>query len=210
MRHSIFEQTFSQKMSPRTKKQFEEIRKTSKQNILSVALELFARNGYQGTSIFQISKTAKISKGLMYNYFKNKEKLLEEVVLEGFSKISELNYVLNKGEKPRSKLKNIIDSTIDHLFEHLNYWKLYTALLAQPQVQKKFERKFYALRESFIASMAEIFVELGSDNPTLDAFLLGMHLDGLALNFVAAPEDFPMDEIKQALFERYSKSKKKR
>ena len=65
-------------------------------------------------------------------------------------------------------------------------------------------------RRTLIASMAEIFVELGSDNPTLDAFLLGMHLDGLALNFVAAPEDFPMDEIKQALFERYSKSKKKR
>ena len=194
---------------PRTKKQYEEIRKTSREKILSVALQLFVQNGYQGTSIAQIAKKAEISKGLMYNYFKNKEKLLETVVLEGFKKIMELDYGLNESVKPNEKLKKLIDEALDSLSENLQYWQLYTTLLVQPHVQKKFENKFYEFRELFIASMVEIFKGLGSDNPKMDAFLLGMHFDGLALNFVATPDDFPMEEIKIALYKRYSKSKRK-
>ena len=197
-------------MSPRTKKQFEEIRKTSKEKILAVALKLFAQNGYQGTSIAQIAKKAKISKGLMYNYFKNKEKLLEAIVLEGFSKIMELDYGLTKFDKPADKLKSLIDETLNNLSDNFTYWQLYTALLVQPLVQKKFERKFYQFREYFISSMAEIFRLLDSSNPKLDSFLLGTHFDGLALNFIAAPDDFPMEEIKQALYNQYSKPKRKK
>jgi AcrR family transcriptional regulator len=197
-------------MSPRTKQQFEKIRKSSKDKILAVALELFAQNGYQGTSIAQIAKKAKISKGLMYNYFKNKEKLLEEIVLDGFSKIAELDYGLDSNENPKKKLKYLIDSTLNHLYENLEYWQLYTALLVQPNVQKKFEKKFYEFRESFIASLAAIFKGLGSDDPELDAFLLGMHFDGLAINFVAAPDDFPMEDIRIALYNHYCKLKRKK
>jgi len=197
-------------MAPRTKEQFEKIRKTSKDKILAVALELFAQNGYQGTSIAQIAKKAKISKGLMYNYFKNKEKLLEAIVLEGFNKIMEMDYGLSKSVKPADKLKSLIDETLNNLSDNLHYWQLYTALLVQPRVQKKFDRKFYQFREYFISSMAEIFRLLDSSNPELDSFLLGTHFDGLALNFIAAPDDFPMEEIKQALYAQYCKPKRKK
>ena len=197
-------------MSPRTKKQFEEIRKTSKEMILSVALELFAQNGYRGTSISQIAKKAKISKGLMYNYFKNKEKLLEAIVLEGFSKIIEMDYGLSKSDKPANKLKSLIDEALNHISDNLRYWQLFTALLVQPRVQKKFGKKFYEFRDSFITSVAVIFKELRSDDPELDAFLLGMHFDGLAINFIAAPDDFPIEEIKQALYAQYYKPKRKK
>ena len=91
-------------MSPRTKQQFKEIRKTSKDKILTVALELFAQNGYQGTSIAQIAKKAKISKGLMYNYFKNKEKLLDEIIQEGFNSLAELEYEAKRGVDPKEQL----------------------------------------------------------------------------------------------------------
>ncbi len=191
-------------MSPRTKQQFEEIRETSRNKILSVTLELFAQTGYKETSVSKIAEKAGISKGLMYNYFKNKEELLEAVVLDGFTKITELNYSMKKEEKPVEKLKEIIDDTLDSLFENLSYWQLYMALLVQPQVQKKFENKFYEFREMLVTPMVEIFKRLGSNNPELDAFLLGMHFDGIALNFVAAPDDFPIEGIKQQLFERYS------
>lgn len=192
-------------MSPRTKQQFEELRKTSKDKILSVALELFSQNGYDGTSVSKIAVKAGISKGLMYNYFKNKEELLEAVVMEGFNKIAEIEYGMKEGEEPLERLKKIIDDTLNNLLENLNYWKLYMALLVQPLVQKKFEHKFYEFREMFITPMVKMFTGLGSNNPEVDSFLLGMHFDGIALNFVAAPEEFPMEAIKQQLFERYSK-----
>lgn len=197
-------------MSPRTKEQFEEIRKTSKENILTVALELFAQNGYQGTSIALIAKKARISKGLMYNYFKSKEKLLDEIVLEGFNIIMEMDYGLGKSGEPADKLKSLIDETLNNIANNLHYWQLFTALLVQPRVQKKFEKKIHQIRDFYVSSMAEIFRELDSSNPELDSFLLGTHFDGLALNFIAAPIDFPMEQIKIALYERYSKSKRKK
>ncbi len=197
-------------MSPRSKEQIEQIRKNSIRNILDAAFKLMAKSGYETTSISQIAKAAGVSKGLMYNYFKNKEKLLEAIVLEGFNKIMELDYGLSKSDKPADKLKNLIDETLNNLSDNFTYWQLYTALLVQPRVQKKFEKKFYQFREYFITAMAEIFKGLGSKNPELDAFLLGTHFDGLALNFIATPDDFPMKEIKQALYTQYCKPKRKK
>ncbi len=46
---------------PRTKEQFEKIRKETRAKILNTALELFAKKGYSNTSISEIAKSAKIS-----------------------------------------------------------------------------------------------------------------------------------------------------
>src|SRR3989337_276168 len=66
---------------PRTKEQFEAIRKGSRQKILDAALEVFARQGYYSASVSAIAKTAGISKGLMYNYFRSKEDVLNELMI---------------------------------------------------------------------------------------------------------------------------------
>ena len=63
-------------MSPKTSGQFKEIRADKKQLIIDTALNLFANKGYHASSISMIAKEAKISKGLMYNYFDSKEALL--------------------------------------------------------------------------------------------------------------------------------------
>ena len=99
---------------------------------------------------------------------------------------------------------------MNNLSDNFHYWKLYMALLIQPQVQKKIEKRLYQYRELFVTAMSEIFSGLGSKNPELDSLLLGTHFDGLALNFIAAPDDFPMEEIKQALYNQYCKPKRKK
>ncbi|NJQ97005.1 MAG: helix-turn-helix transcriptional regulator [Hydrococcus sp. CSU_1_8] len=47
----------------------------SREVILEVALKLFTKKGYEGTSIDEIRETAGFkSKASLYNHFKNKEK----------------------------------------------------------------------------------------------------------------------------------------
>jgi len=75
---------------PRTTEQFEEIRETRKQQIMEVAMKLFADKGFESASISSIAKEAKISKGLLYNYFDSKEDLLIQIVENGFNEM--LNY----------------------------------------------------------------------------------------------------------------------
>ncbi len=43
--------------------------------IVKSSIELFNINGYAGTSISDISKNAKLSKGILYHYFQNKDEL---------------------------------------------------------------------------------------------------------------------------------------
>ena len=190
-------------MSPRTKQQFEEIRITSREKILSVALELFAKKGYHAASISQIAKKAKISKGLMYNYFASKEKLLDEIIQEGFNSLAELEYEAKRGVDPKEQLEEFIDAVLHNLYSNFTYWQLYLALLVHPEVQKKFERKMQQFRDEFVKALASLFRKLKVKNPELEAFLLGTFFDGLVLNFMVAEDLFPIKKIKEALISKY-------
>lgn len=193
-------------MSPRTKQQFEEIRKTSREKILSVALELFAQKGYHATSISQIAKKAKISKGLMYNYFTNKEKLLDEIIQEGFNSLAGLEYETKRGVDPAVQLEEFIDAVLENLYSNFSYWQLYLALLVHPEIQKKFEKKMQQFRDEFVNALASLFKKLKIKNHELEAFLLGTFFDGLVLNFMVAEDLFPIKKIKEALLSKYIKT----
>ena len=65
---------------PKTPKQFEDMRTERRIAILEAALHVFAQEGYHSASISKVSKYAKISKGLLYNYFESKEELLKILI----------------------------------------------------------------------------------------------------------------------------------
>jgi AcrR family transcriptional regulator len=65
---------------PRTSEQFEEMREKSRRVIEDAALSLFAKQGFDGTTIKQIAKEAKIAGGLIYNYYPSKEKLMRGII----------------------------------------------------------------------------------------------------------------------------------
>lgn len=54
--------------------------KTSKENMLLVALRLFAQKGYGATSIFDIAHELQITKGAIYKHFKNKQDILDAII----------------------------------------------------------------------------------------------------------------------------------
>ena len=51
-----------------------------KKKTLSAAIELFSRQGYNGTSTAQIAEKAGISQATIFKYFKTKEQLLSEII----------------------------------------------------------------------------------------------------------------------------------
>lgn len=54
-----------------------------RQEIIYAALELFVSKGYAATKITDIAERVNMSTGLLFHYFKSKEKLYEELVLMG-------------------------------------------------------------------------------------------------------------------------------
>jgi AcrR family transcriptional regulator len=197
-------------MSPRTKKQFEEIRKLSRTEILKAALELFATNGFHGTSISQIAEKAGISKGLMYNYFRNKDDLLKQIIEQGFNLLNELMLSVSTETDPRTALEKIIHLSFEHIKNNITYWKLYMSLLLQSTAQKDIEKLMTKFRDESIEELSRLFSAMGDDEAYLKAFALGTQLDGIGLNFVSAPDSFPMNELEDFLIKTYCSTGNKR
>src|SRR5258705_9968661 len=51
-----------------------------RKQLMSVAIDCFARLGYQGTSIDRIARDAGVTKGAVYYHFRDKEELLFDAV----------------------------------------------------------------------------------------------------------------------------------
>jgi len=194
-------------MSPRTENQFEEMRQKSRENIEKIALELFAIKGYHATSISQIAEKAGISKGLLYNYYKSKEQLLDSVIMKVYEEIMRI-VQMNENLPAEKQIEQMIIQTIDHIKKNITFWKLYLFLVHQSDVHKKLSVLYEKMRDEYMGYVVKLFQEVGSENPTMEALLLGTMFDGIGLNYVTAPDGYPIDEMKDYLIEILIKHKK--
>ena len=55
-------------------------REIKRQRILDAALKLFARKGFEATALEEVARGARLAKGTLYLYFKDKEDLYAQVV----------------------------------------------------------------------------------------------------------------------------------
>ncbi len=76
--------------------------------ILDSAIKLFTSKGFQLTKMDDVAKNAKISKGLTYFYFKNKEDLYMAVTKKGFDELKDIFKDVFKG-KGKSGLEMLTD-----------------------------------------------------------------------------------------------------
>lgn len=84
--------------------------------ILEVAETLFAEKGFDGTSIRDISKIAKINVAMVSYYFGSKEKLLESLVLFKTSGLKEqLINLIDENLEPFDKINKLIELYIHRL-----------------------------------------------------------------------------------------------
>jgi len=84
--------------------------------ILEVAETLFAEKGFDGTSIRDISKVAKINVAMVSYYFGSKEKLLESLVLFKTSGLKEqLINLIEENLEPIEKINKLIELYINRI-----------------------------------------------------------------------------------------------
>ena len=190
-------------MSPRTEVQFEDIRESRRKQIMDVALELFADKGYDHTSISQIATKAKISKGLMYNYFKSKDDLLLNLFEDGMGAMFDLFDQNRDGVLTRDEFINFINESFNLMNRDRRFWKLYFSLMVQPTVWKIFEKNLNDIIAPLIQMMTNYYKEKGSENPEIEAVMVGALLDGIGFNFAFNPDMYPLEEVKKMVINRF-------
>jgi AcrR family transcriptional regulator len=129
-------------MSPRTSLQFEEMREEKRTLIMDVALEHFANEGYKSTTITHIARHAGISKGLMYNYFESKGKLLSDIIERSMGEISRYFDPDKDGHLSEEEFELFVRKTFFLLKEKLSFWRLFFQLLMQKDVRNQFLKSY--------------------------------------------------------------------
>jgi len=170
---------------------------------MQAGLELFAQYSIETTSISMIAKRAGISKGLIYNYFDNKEALIVAIVTQGFEEFIRMIPETNGQPLTKEQLIHYLNTTFDVLTTDFQYWKLYFSIVMQPAVMKLIEDQLMAIMMPVVMLMADYYEIQGVANPMAHARMLGAILDGISLNYMIDPENFPLNEIKDILIQKF-------
>jgi len=86
---------------------------TVRKQVLTAAVDLFAANGYDGTSVQQIVERAGVTKGALYHYFTAKEDILLEIYTTVFDEqMAALDDIIAMNREPEWTLREIIHSLI--------------------------------------------------------------------------------------------------
>lgn len=129
-------------MSPRTSKQYEEIREEKRALIMDTALEHFANEGYYATTINHIAKYAGISKGLMYNYFESKEALLKAIIHKSFAEVYNYFDIDRDGYLSEEEFEFFVRKVNVMLKDKRSFWRLLFQLLMQNDVREQFLKSY--------------------------------------------------------------------
>jgi len=175
---------------------------------MEAATELFARQGYQGTSISDLANAAGISKGLMYNYFKSKEDLLDAIIAQGFSEIDGPMAAMEQTPDPLEKLHLLIEGSFALVKSKpaRRHWQFMLSVMTQFEVMKRIQKKFPGYPDLYVDIFEQIFTEMGVPHPRLEGFRLAALIDGVMLHYLNLfTHHYPIENIKHAILYRKKK-----
>jgi TetR/AcrR family fatty acid metabolism transcriptional regulator len=158
---------------------------SKKEQIRTMAIELFAAKGYYAVSTPMIAEAARVSTGTIYNYFKNKEEILNFIFSVEHQKCETLLSYLDNLDLPiMEKLSIFINRYSSLLLENPNNNKVIVGNSRYPSNQKlEYVDKFINKLPLFFVSMlnkALINKEISEVNPDLTGPAIFYMIRGMA------------------------------
>ncbi len=177
-------------------------KKTAKEKIMFVALELFAKKGYHRTSTVNISKKANISSGLLFYHFGSKEGLLKSIVEMLLSRLDDI-FDLENYNDPNKMLEIIIDRFFDSLQKNRSYWDLYMALLYQPDTKKHILEQVISHSKKFRHEIYKLMHKMGNQDPGANSFEFEILRVGIFASYLSNHNDKVLEKARQTMKSKY-------
>lgn len=119
-----------------------------KERLLRVATRLFARHGFEGTSVQDIVDAAGVTKGAMYHYYDSKDDLLYEVYHKLITmQTRQLEAIAAGPGRPEERLRvaavDVVQTSLDNLDDMIVFFRSLHMLPADKQAQVRAERRYY-------------------------------------------------------------------
>ncbi len=131
---------------------------TKKQLIIDKATELFAKHGFESTSVQQITDYCGISKGAFYLSFKSKDELIETLIDQFMMQIiSDIDYIVNHPKNEQEVLFDFYYTSYHFFQKHSDFARIFIKEQMQSineEVLTKF-RSYNEMIEKIILTMID-------------------------------------------------------
>jgi AcrR family transcriptional regulator len=168
----------------------------TKNKVIETALSLFKTNGYQGTSVRDISKKANVNIATISYYFKGKQGLLEHIIvdfLEGYVAILNKYTLLLESKKADSVLIDLVEEVLNYNFHKKEYASIFYRELTLDSVFIREIMMTYLARERYTFIQIYDALRLNNTNITVPFSVFFVQLK----SFLSTPYLFPsyMNEV---------------
>ena len=165
-----------------------------KQEISSKAMKIFAKKGFEKTTIQEIADGVGIGKGTIYEYFKTKEDIIVHSILTFFTEMEKaFSEEFTAISDPREKLKRFIVDTVEMGLQDEDIWIVSSEIWyynmrggygSIHKLFKKFLNEYRALlTDIFNDGIARGFFRKDIDSASIAASVAGT-IDGIGLHYL--------------------------
>ena len=179
-------------------------------SIIRASLRVFSRKGYETTALDEVAREARLAKGTLYLYFKDKEDLYFQVML---SVLERLEGVVEKqisdSQDPLEKLAAVARAQIDFFADKPHYFRLFMVAFnpEMATIHKKLLEPFFEKRRRLAEYLHGLVDEgkkkqlIRGDIDTRDVVLSYLGMVNQAIHSVCMPkpelksqDDHPLSE----------------
>lgn len=185
----------------------EEDKEAQRQRIMQAAVKVFGKQGYHRSTITQIAQTADMGRGTLYWYFKSKEDLFREVILQFMhGSVQQLQEMINQEDSLEQTLRKIIRSWLDMAVEQPEYVHIMYSIYshhAEGELAHELLSATTELYRQIIAFLEALFQKAihsgqmrSADSYRLSRLMIGL-IDGIVLQhlFVEPIQPEAMTEV---------------
>lgn len=186
-----------------------------RQALLDAASDIFAKFGYNKTTVDEIAKAARKGKSTFYYYYKSKEEIFKDVI-EKEAQVFRMKLIesISSGQGPIKKIKNYILTRL-HSFENLvNFYSIlkdegYEHFAFIEEIRNKYDaEQVNIIKMIFLEAIKNNIIEL--NDIELAAESLAVVLKGLEYHMFFSPigekvEEEKIDKILFMVFNGISK-----
>lgn len=136
---------------PKSQERCQEIREETRNLIIRKSVLYFAKNGFDGTKISDLSRHIGIAQGTIYIYFKSKEELYSEIfsISDMIAKNDKLTTLVKLPLPADTKIRKLSDYLIKNLKED-EMFSAGIALYTQRLLEGEADQSFYKTTEKII------------------------------------------------------------
>lgn len=184
----------------------------SRRELMNVAIDCFARYGYQATSIDRIAKAAGVTKGALYYHFKDKEDLLLEAVSNRVGQF-ERRVVADKvadSNDPAKSLRQVAQSCLEHATKSNHRRFIVTLMVEALDTNDRLSHQFRAMMNRFRQYLIDI-IKAGQKSgrfrkgidANLAAQMYSATIMGAEIQYYQDPEHVDLGRILESFLEQF-------